>query len=105
MENLELKEMKLLWVFGALERLATLGFIGETPYKVSQDTIDLYLELDENRNNLFPDDEELKEMLAVIIPDINGELDLDILDGFYTLLKDYKNDREKIVKYSLNHII
>jgi hypothetical protein len=105
MQKKGLNEAKLLWVCGALERLATLGFIGETPYKVSQDTIDLFLHLDENRNKLFPDNTELKYILESILNEINGESDEDTLNGFYVLLTDYKDNREKIVKYSLEHVL
>jgi hypothetical protein len=105
MEQIKLNEAKLLWVCGALERLATLGFIGPPPYTVSQDTIDLFLQLDEDRNRLFPDNTELKYILESILKEINGESDEDTLNGLYVLLTDYKDNREKIVKYSLENVL
>jgi hypothetical protein len=103
METLGIQEMKLLWIFGALERLATLGFIQEPPYRVTQDTIDTYLKLDEYRNNLFPDESELKIIMTSIIKDQNGYADPDLVEGFYILLLDFKNERERLVKHGLSH--
>jgi hypothetical protein len=105
METMSIREMKLLWVFGALERMATLGLIQEPPYRVTQDTIDLYLQIDEHRNDLFPDDSELKQIMTYLIKEEQGHADPDVIGGFYVLLKDYKNERERLVKYALSHSI
>jgi hypothetical protein len=103
MQTIPIREMKLLWIFGALERLATLGFIQQPPYRVTQDTIDTYLQIDEYRNDLFPEDSELKEIMGYLLKEEYGYIDKDLLDGFYVLLKDYKNERERLVKYGLSH--
>jgi hypothetical protein len=100
---MQLTEMKILWVFGALERLATLGLIVETPYQVTQDGIDTYLMIDEQRDNLFSEDVELKHIVTHLITENVGYADSDLIEGFYHLLKDYKNERERIVKYALSH--
>jgi hypothetical protein len=100
---MQLSQMKLLWVFGALERLATLGLIVETPYQVTQDGIDTYLMIDERRDNLFSEDVELKHIVTYLIKEDVGYVDSDLVEGLYHLLKDYKNERERIVKYALSH--
>lgn len=91
-----------MWMLGALERLATFGFIQETPYRVSQNGIDTFIQLDEYRNKLFESDDELKGLLSVILSSENGVNDEDLLDGMFVLVKDYKDNREHIVKYALS---
>lgn len=94
-------EAQIFWIIGALERLATLGFIQEPPYQVSQMGIDMFVQLDELRDKLFVDNEEMKNILSVMLKSENGVHNEDLLDGMYVLLKDYKDDRSRIVKYAL----
>lgn len=105
MQTLSVPEMKILWVFGALERLATFGLIEQPPYQVTQDTIDTYLQIDEYRNQLFPDDSELKQIMTHLIKEDKGYVDHNLVEGLYVLLKDFKNERERLVKYALSHSI
>lgn len=97
-----LQEAQVMWMLGALERLATFGFIQETPYQVSQQGIDTFIQLDEYRDKLFESDNELKGLLSVILSSENGVKDEDLLDGMFVLVKDYKDNREHIVKYALS---
>ena len=95
-------EVQIFWVTGALERLATLGFLAETPYVVSKQAIDIFIELDEHRDRLFQSNEQMKELLSVMLKSENGVEDKQLLDDIFTLLKDYKDNREDIVKYALS---
>jgi len=48
--QLTIDECKLMWVVGALQRLATLGMIGpDIPLKLSGSAVDDYLYIDEHR--------------------------------------------------------
>lgn len=94
-------EAQVFWITGALERLATLGFLKDPPYQVSQMGIDMFVQLDELRDKLFVDNQEMKNILSVMLKSENGFHDEDLLDGMYVLLKDYKDDRSRIVKYAL----
>ncbi len=99
---IDIAEAQVMWMFGALERLATLGFLEPTPYQVSQNGIDTFIQLDDYRHNLFSNDNEMKELLSVILKSENLLCDEDLLDGIYVLVKDYKDNREHIVKYALS---
>jgi hypothetical protein len=48
---------QVLWVVGALERLATLGMLTTPPHVVSSGAIDLFIDLDDARYVLFPDNQ------------------------------------------------
>ena len=95
-------EYQVMWTLGALERLATLGFLQATPYNISQKGIDIFVQLDEHRDKLFADDFQMKELLKVILKTENGIDDPELLENMFVLMKDYKNDRERIVKYALS---
>jgi hypothetical protein len=104
-QDFRTREMKLMWVYGALERLVTLGLIYQAPYKIAQEAIDVYLILDDMRDKLFPEDSELKEILRFIMSSTTKNVDNNVLDEMYVLLVQYKNNREDIVKYALEHSI
>lgn len=98
-----------LWVRGSLERLVTLGFLHGYPLGVKPDHIDKFLELDDKRFSLFESDEEivvvLKQVLLIdcmldgmIIP--RGEI-----ESLVYLVLEYKNNRERLVKFALNRSI
>ena len=65
--NLTIPEMKLLWIVGAAERLATLGMLSpDIPLKLSADAVDNFIEIDEHRNLLFPNDFEIAQIFKAI---------------------------------------
>jgi len=93
--QLTIDECKLMWVVGALQRLATLGMIGpDIPLKLSGSAVDDYLYIDEHREILFT---------ALV----NSECDPKVQNPDDTkplieLLLQYKNNRTEIVKYALS---
>jgi hypothetical protein len=93
---------QIFWVVGALERLATLGMLEEPPLKVSQDAIDAFISLDEVRDYLFQDNSTLKEIVSELVYDFNRTKDSNVIDGLTHLLIDYKDNRERIIKYALS---
>jgi hypothetical protein len=95
---------KVLWVIGALERLASLGLLEEPPVRVSPDHIDDFVELDDVRDCLFLDNKDIKEIIASLVREFNGTCDPCVVDGLNSLVLDYKDNRQKIMKYALNYI-
>jgi hypothetical protein len=93
---------QILWVVGAFERLATLGLIEEVPLGVSADSVELFVELDEIRNQLITD-EEIKELVPYLVQetadDVVSDEDVDCL---VKLILEFKNNRTEVVKYGLN---
>lgn len=102
---LSIADCKVMWVIGAAERLATLGLIGgDIPLRLTPEAIDQYLELDEYRNILFESDFEVAQIFKCIAEtESHEEIDKEDMDQLVFLLLEFKNNREKIVKYALTH--
>lgn len=100
--TISIQEMQIMWAIGALERLATLGFLQEPPYQVSQEGIDTYLQIDEYRDKLFSSDNEMKSLLQVLLKNENGVDDKDLLEDIFILMRDFKNDRDRLFKYAMS---
>lgn len=98
---------KILWIVGALERLATLGLLdSNVPMKVSSSAIDRYLNLDEDRDNLFKDELEFASILVSLVKSESDPVppDNEIVD-LCELLSQYRDNREETVKFALSHKI
>lgn len=104
--QMSVDECKVLWVVGALERLATLGLIGsDIPLKLTSDAVEDYLQIDEYREHLFESDFEIASIVTSLV---NDECDPEVQDPEDTkplieLLLEYKNNRTEVVKYALSH--
>ena len=103
--QLSIDECKVMWVVGALERLATLGLISsDIPLALTADAIDDYMEIDEYRDQLFPNDFEITQIFKGIANSSNErEVELEDMNDVIDLLLEYKNNRTEIVKYALSH--
>ena len=103
--NLTIPEMKLLWIVGAAERLATLGMLSpDIPLKLSADAVDNFIEIDEHRNLLFPNDFEIAQIFKAIARSENEfEVEEKEINQIIDLILEYKNNRTEIVKYALSH--
>jgi hypothetical protein len=103
--ELSIGECKIMWVVGALERLATLGLIGpDVPLKLTANAVEDYLQIDEHRELLFESDFEIASIFTALA---NDECDPDIQDPddikpIIDLLLEYKDNRTEIVKYALS---
>ena len=104
--QMQIFEYKVMWVVGALERLATLGLIGSNiPLKLTSDAVETYLLIDENRELLFDSDFEIASIFTELATE---ECDEDTqkqedIKPIIELLLDYKNNRTDIVKYALTN--
>lgn len=105
-KELSIDECKVMWVVGALERLATLGLIGpDIPLKLTSDALENYLEIDEHRELLFESDFEIASIFNALA---NDECDPELQNPedskpIINLLIDYRDNRTEIVKYALEH--
>ena len=93
---------QILWIVGAFERLSTLGLIEEVPLVVSADSVELFVELDEIRNNLITD-EEIEQIVPHLIQETSDNVvsDEDV-ECLVKLILEFKNNRTEVVKYGLN---
>lgn len=102
--QLTIDECKVMWVVGALERLATLGLIGNNiPLQVNVNILDDYLEIDEHRELLFDSDFEVATIFNALA---NDECDPELQNPedskpLIDLLLEYRDNRTEIVKYAL----
>lgn len=103
--NLTIDECKAIWVIGVTERLATLGMLSpDIPVKLSADAVDNFIEIDEHRNLLFPNDFEIAQIFKAIAKSENEvEVEEEDINQIIDLILEYKNNRTEIVKYALSH--
>ncbi len=103
--QMTISEIKILWVVGALERLATLGMLSsDIPLKLTPDAVDDYIEIDNHRNLLFSDDFEIAQIfLAIAKAENECEVSDDDMNQIIKLILEYKNNRTELVKYALSH--
>lgn len=103
--NLSVTECQILWVVGAAERLATLGmFGGDVPLRIPNSRIELYLELDEQRDLLFESNFEIYKIFKSLVEEYQEEeTDSEDLQQMVDLLVEYKENRTELVKYALSH--
>lgn len=95
------KTCQVLWVFGALERLSTLGFTENPQMQITQKAIDLFVQIDENREILFDKDEHFISLVKLVCKDFN--VPEDQVDGILCLVRAYKDDRTQLVQFSLEN--
>jgi hypothetical protein len=102
--QLSVDECKIMWVIGALQRLATLGLIGpDIPLKLSGNAVDTYIQIDENREYLFESDFEIASIFTELTENECDEQNPEDIKPIVKLLLEYKNNRTEIVKYALSH--
>ena len=98
-------ECKVMWVVGALQRLATLGMIGpDIPLKLTPEAVDDYVMIDNHRNILFESDFEIASIFNALSKDeCVPEPEPEDADAIIDLILEYKNNRTEIVKFALSH--
>ena len=93
------KTCQVLWVFGAMERLCTLGLLQDTRVQITQKAIDLFLLIDENRDILFDRDEHFVSLVKLVCKDFDAQDDQ--VDDIVDMVREYKNNRTTLVQFSL----
>lgn len=103
MKTFSTAECQIIWLIGAIERLATLGLVEETPIKLNNEkAIDLFLEIDKSCHVLFKDDYELAQILNHVVKETcEEETDIDVVNALVELLLEYKNNRYKLAQRAL----
>jgi hypothetical protein len=103
MTDFTITELKVLWVVGAVERLATLGFLNQdVPMQLTSKAIDNFILIDEHRQDIFANEDEIAQIFKHMI----GADDVTCADNeiqpIIDLILQYKNDRTEMVKYALS---
>ena len=105
--QLSISECKVMWVVGALERLATLGLLSpDIPTRLTADAIDIFIEIDRDVDLLFSSDYEIASIFREIASTFNErEVDENDMRSIVNLILEFKNNRTEMVKYALSHQI
>lgn len=93
-------QKQLFWAFGVVERLANLGFIDNPAMHVTDKFIDLFLSIDEDRQNLFDSEEEFDSLLHYVCRD-SGITDAEDVLTVTILARFYRDTRENLVRFAL----
>lgn len=93
------KTCQVLWVYGAMERLSTLGLLQDPGVQITQKAIDLFLQIDENRDILFDKDEHFVSLVKLVCIDFNAQEEQ--IDDIIQMVREYKDNRTKLVQFSL----
>lgn len=102
MQEFTKHDKQLLWVFGTLERLAHLGYLQDPPYHITEDNIDFFLETDSYCQILFDNDEQFNCLVQLVCKDV-GVFDPEQVASITQLARDYKDNRDALVKFALAH--
>ena len=95
-----MEDKAMLWVFGALERLANLGYLENPPYHICPDRIDLFEEFDSYCQCLFESEAEFEDLLERICQSIAMD-DEDQIKVVTQLVRDYRDNRTELVRFAL----
>jgi len=103
--QLTISQMKVMWIVGATERLATLGILSpDIPVKLTADAVDYFIEIDNHRNLLFSNDFEIGQIFKVMAKaESYGEVPDNIMNQIVELILEYKNNRTELVKSALSY--
>lgn len=101
--NYSLEQNRIIWVVGALERLGGLGYLSEVGYKVTEETIDHYLGLDEIRDYLFENNYQIFIIVMSLLEESN--MSKEQIEEVYNLVIDYKENRKKVFVYAMENLV
>lgn len=129
-QSLSKEEMQVIWIIGACERMEGLGLMKAGCSSIDKEAIDVYLEIDEHRDELFDSFENFAEIVvATIMADTNAMIEKNIQEGhdsrsswelmgcknqeeqaenianIVMCLAAYLKNRERLVQYALNSMM
>lgn len=102
MQEFTKHDKQLLWVFGVFERLAHLGYLQDPPYHITENHIDFFLEVDSYCQILFDNDKQFTTLVQLVCKDV-GVVDPEQVASITQLARDYKDNRDALVKFALSH--
>jgi hypothetical protein len=85
-----------------VEKLGNLGFMNSLSHRLDEYGISIFWEVDEIRDILFEDNNELK---MYIYGWFHEDLDDEDLDDLYDIVLTFKNNRNKVFTYGMNNFL
>jgi hypothetical protein len=70
---------------------------------VTPDAIEEFILIDENRHELFHNEDEIGEIFKCMISGEDADCADDHIEPIIDLILEYKNNRTEMVKYALSH--
>lgn len=103
MQTLDRMDHQMVWLIGALERLASYGVIQQSPKTLKHEELELFLELDSDyaRYNLFKTDKDLIALYDSFVQMYAPVTRDEIRKGIGEFVLEYKNNRYPLVKHCL----
>jgi hypothetical protein len=102
MQEVTKRDKQVFWMFGVFERLAHLGYLQDPPYHIVEEKIDFFLEIDSYCQLLFDSDKEFDSLVKLVCKDA-GVVDPEQVASITQLARDYKDNRDVLVKFALSH--
>jgi hypothetical protein len=96
------QQQKNIWIIGAVEKLGNLGFMNSLSHRLDEYGISVFWEVDEIRDILFEDDNELK---MYIYEWFHEDLYWDDLDNLYDIVVTFRDNRNKVFTYGINNFL
>jgi hypothetical protein len=96
------QQQKNIWIIGAVEKLGNLGFMNSLSHRLDEYGISVFWEVDEIRDILFEDDNELK---MYIYEWFHEDLDDEDLDNLYDIVVTFLYNRNKVFTYGMNNFL
>lgn len=99
------QELQFVWVIGAIERLASMGYFTSSPFRLESASFETFLELNDKSvlNELFLNDEEIQSVFQTLIRNFpSSHISDSELREMGKLVVDYKRNPERVFRYSPN---
>ena len=100
MQEITKRDKQVFWMFGVFERLANLGYLQNPPFHIAEEKIDFFLEIDSYCQLLFDTDQEFDSLVKLVCKDA-GVVDPEQVATVTQLARDYKDNRDALVKFAL----
>ena len=101
MNELEQKQEQIFWCVGALERLQSLGVIGDFQMYVRPDQIDYWQEVDQKRHEVIGDNSVLASAVTYLC-NRSGLADQSQIDLVVKIVTCFRDTREDVIKWFLS---
>lgn len=97
---LDREQTQALWVFGAMERLQALGIIEGVDFGLHPRAVELFVQIDESRKQVFDNEEDFETLIRVICnrKALHSEKEIkEIIE----ITREYRDDRDALVRFAL----
>jgi hypothetical protein len=97
-------EQKNIWIVGTVEKLANLGYYNDDDLEHTLDEygIEVYWEIDEIRDIIYANNDELLYYLMIWYGDVLDETDL---KNLYELVVTFRDNRKEVFSHGMQNLV